>query len=459
MQTRILCISLLILGALAATLQPSAARSNETRRASATVLNAFAQQSKLTASDGEAEDYFGFSVAISDDGDTAAVGVYADDIGSNINQGAVYVFVRSGGAWSFQQKLTASDGRYVDEFGYAVALSGDGGMLVVGARRADVASADDDRGAAYVFVRSGSTWSEWQKLTATGGLDYDYLGSAVAMSSDGSTIAVGADFHNVGASGDQGAVFVFYRGPLSLFWSQQQELTASGGQAGDHFGYSVALGSDGATLIGGANKARIGSDVQRGTAYVFVCSGGVWSQQQQLLASDGAALDQFGNAVALSGGGNTAVVGAYQDSTDYTSAHGSAYVFTRSGGTWSQQQKLTASDGAADDQFGFAVALSRDGSTLAIGARYADLTVIDDDRGAAYVFAPSGGTWSEQQKLTDADTGYYDHFGNAVAVSQNGGTIVVGVDSDNVGSTSDQGSVVMFAMQYRLYLPLILKGN
>ena len=159
--------------------------------------------------------------------------------------------------------------------------------------------------------------------------------------------------------------------------------------------------------------------VDQGSAYVFVRSGGVWSQQQKLLASDAAAGDLFGVSVAISG--ETVVVGAPFDDGAAGFDQGSAYVFVRSGGVWSQQQKLEASDAAAGDMFGSSVAIS--GETVVVGAPLDD-GAAGTDQGSAYVFVRSGGVWSQQQKLEASDAAAVDCFGFSVAIS--GETVVVG---------------------------------
>ncbi|MBN2243444.1 MAG: FG-GAP repeat protein [Acidobacteria bacterium] len=383
------------------------------------VLNAaVAHETKLTASDGAAGDYLGRSVAIS--GDTVVVGAdYDDDKG--IDSGSAYVFVRSGNAWSEQQKLTASDGAAGDYFGWKVAVSGD--TVVIGAY------GDDDKGiesgSAYVFVRNGGSWSEQQKLTASDGAEGDYFGDSVAISGD--TVVVGADYD--GDNGvESGSAYVFVRSGGS--WSEQQKLTASDGAAGDFFGWNSAIDED-TVVIGAYGDDDTG--VESGSAYVFVRSGGIWSQQRKLTASDGAEGDYFGDSVAISG--DTAVVGAdYDDDSGFES--GSAYVFVRSGGAWSQQQKLTASDGAAGDYFGWSVAIT--GDTVVIGADY------DDDKGtnsgSAYVFVRSGGTWGEQRKFTASDGAAGDNFGRSVAVSPD--AVVIGAFGDDDRGTDSGASYV-----------------
>ena len=326
------------------------------------------QQAQLIATDGADTDLFGSSVAVS--GDTAVVGALYDDVGGNTQQGSAYVFVRSGTTWSEQQKLTAADGAAGDWFGNSVALTGD--TVVVGARDDDNANAD--QGSVYVFTRSGTTWSEQQKLTVADGGASDYFGRSVAVSRE--TAVVGAFGDDVGANADQGSAYVFARSGTT--WSQQAQLTANDGAANDWCGFSVAISGD--TAVVGAEWDDVGVNANQGSAYVFVRSGTVWSQQQQLTAADGATEDWFGGAVALSG--ETAVVGAQRDHVGITADQGSAYVFARSGTIWSQQSQLTASDGAASDQFGFSVGFS--GDTAVVGA-YSD-DVGATDQGSAYVF-------------------------------------------------------------------------
>jgi hypothetical protein len=234
------------------------------------------------------------------------------------------------------------------------------------------------------------TWTQQQELTASDGSVNDQFGESISVSGD--TAVIGALNKNSG----QGAAYVFVRS--GGVWSQQQELTASDGAANDEFGYAVAVSGD--TVVIGAYQ----KNSRQGAAYVFVRSVGVWSQQQELTTSDGAANDEFSYALAVSG--DTAVIGAYQKN----SRQGAAYVFVRSAGVWSQQQELTASDGAANDEFGVSVSVS--GNTAVMGAFYKN-----SYQGAAYVFVDSGGVWSQQQELTAADGAANDFFGRSVSLS------------------------------------------
>jgi len=379
---------------------------------------------KLIASDGGIVDEFGDAVAV--DGNTAVIGARLDDDGG-FDSGSAYVFTRSSGVWTEEQKLTASDAAANDFFGMRVAVDGD--TIVIGAE------ADDDDGAssgsAYVFVRNAGVWTEQQKLTASDAAEGDWFGSSVAV--DGDTAIIGAERADDNGT-NSGSAYVFTRN--AGVWTEQQKLTASNGFDFDDFGNAVAM--DGDTAVIGArwgDNGGVFSDV--GAAYVFTRNSGVWSEQQKLIASDGAFEDQFGVWVGLDG--DTAIIGAQWDD-DSGSRSGSAYVFTRDAGVWTEQQKLTASDGAADDEFGASVAVS--GNVAVIGAKE------DDDNGSssgsAYLFARSAGVWTEQPKLIASDAAAFDEFGHGVAIDEE--TVLVGAARDDDNNPAS-GSVYVFAIE------------
>jgi hypothetical protein len=346
------------------------------------------QQAKLTASDGAPDDGFGVSVAIS--GSTAVVGASF----KNSQTGAAYVFVRSGTAWSQQAKLTASDGFSFDRFGTSVAISGP--TVVVGAF-----GHNNQTGAAYVFVRSGTAWSQQAELTAADAQRFDNFGDSVAIS--GLTVVVGAE-----AKHDFiGAAYVFVRSGTA--WHQQRKLTASDGKRGS-FGDSVAISRS--TVVVGAEAKNSNT----GAAYVFVRSGTAWHRQARLTAADPAKDSDFGISVAVCG--PAVVVGATHISSTAT---GAAYIFVRSGTAWSQQAKLTAPGPATIDFFGNSVAIL--GSTAVVGAPG------QTSPGAAYVFVRSGTAWHQQAKLTASDGASGDFFGGSVAISRS--TALVGAPNNN----------------------------
>ncbi|MCZ6872652.1 MAG: PKD domain-containing protein, partial [bacterium] len=367
---------------------------------------------KLGTDDHVAFDKLGNSVALSED--IAVVGAFEDD-DAGISSGSVYVFVRNGNAWHRQAKLTASDAAPGDAFGYTVAVSGE--TVVVGA------FGNDDgglfSGSVYVFVRTGNTWSEQAKLTANDATPGDFFGYAVAVS--GNTIVVGAPVDSdTGLLA--GSAYVFAR--QGSIWQQQQKLIANDSDIIDQLGFAVAVSGD-TVLLGAFGDDDGGATA--GSAYIFTRSEGVWQQQQKLVASDAAAFDQFGFSVALSGG--SAVVGASGDSDAGTSS-GSAYIFTRSGGAWQQQQKLVASDATAFDQFGFSVALSSGAAVVG-----ANLDVDAGIRsGSAYRFVQSDGIWHESTKLLADNRTPDDDFGRSVAVW--GATILIGAPGDDAAGTN-----------------------
>ena len=260
--------------------------------------------------------------------------------------------------------------RQVTGSGNSVALSGD--TAVLGAHGDDAGAAD--AGAAYVFVRSGTTWTQQRKLTASDGLALSYFGRSVAVSGD--SAIVGAYLSGAPQSG---AAYVFTRSGTT--WTQQQKLLSTDIAAGDRFGYSVALSGD--TALVGAHGADAASKPDAGAAYAFTRTGTSWTQQSKLTASDAEAGDHLGDAVALSG--DTAIVGASTDDVLGRTDSGSAYTFTRSGTMWIQQTKLVPVDGAAGDSFGYSVAIS--GARTVVGARDADVSG-RANQGAVYVFSP-----------------------------------------------------------------------
>ena len=333
----------------------------------------WSQVARLTSSDGGGA--FGNSVAV--DGDTVVVG----DTGDSNDTGAAYVFTKPGAGWATATetaKLTASDGAGGDEFGYAVAVEGD--TVVVSAY------GDDDggpgSGSAYVFTKPATGWtsaSTAAKLTASDGATNDRFGKSVAVDRD--TVVAGA-WRDDDNGSNSGSAYVFTK-PATGWTSTSTaaKLTASDGDADDEFGYSVAV--DGDTVVVGA-WVDDDNGPYSGSVYVFEkpVSGG-WvtaTEGDKLTASDGVTGDWFGGSVSLDG--DRLAVGASGDD-DNGSRSGSVYVYKRQSGAWSRIDKLTASDGATDDEFGISVAV--DGDTVVVGAHW------DDDNGSksgsAYIYA------------------------------------------------------------------------
>jgi hypothetical protein len=377
-----------------------------------------------SASDGADNDHFGSSVAIS--GDTLVVGSPQDNDG-----GSVYVFKRSGSIWTQEQKISPSEN--TDKFGSDVAISGD--TLVIGSPNENW-----NYGIVHVFVRSGSTWTP----KTTIGCDYcANFGTSVSIS--GETLVVGEpyDDYDWDIKGS-GSVYVYKR-TLDGDWTQEVQLQADDvdypsahelnfdGNTNDWFGWSVSISGD-TFVVGAPGDDDKGDD--SGSAYVFYRSEGVWLTQAKLTADDGAARVQFGTSVSISG--DTVVVGSP------FAGSGSAYVFERSGNNWTKFATLVAGDGADNDQFGKSVSIL--GDTIVVGSPGDDDD--GDNSGSAYIFQRNGGIWTQQYKLLAKDGTIFDNFGMSVAISD--GTVVVGSpNDDNEGEgIVDGGSVYVAGVLY-----------
>jgi hypothetical protein len=399
-----------------------------------TIDPTFTQQQKLGASDVSPLANFGGALAIS--GNTVVVGARFHDGAAGIDQGTAYVFVRgSSGAWTQQQKLEPSFAAEDSRFGASVAISGD--TAVVGAP-GDPGELGLQQGSVYVFVRSGGVWSEQRKLEASDPAQFDGFGTSVAISDD--TIVVGAVLASGAQNNDQGAAYVFVRSGGGV-WTQTQKLEVSVPDArfASFFGDSVAISGD-TFVIGAPNYFDGAAGFGQGAAYVFVRSGGIWSEQQMLLASDPGPFELFGDSVAISG--ETVVVGASFGTGAVDPQQGTAYVFMRNGGVWSEQQKLEAPDAAANVRFGDSVAIS--GETVVVGSFLA-AGAMGPQQGKAYVFTRGGPVWALQQNLTPSDAAALDQFGSSVAIS--GETLLVGAQGDRrvTPPLFPIGSVYVFA--------------
>ncbi len=326
------------------------------------------------------------------------------------------------------QKTFGGDGTVGDEFGTSVSISGN--TAIIGAKFSD--DNGSNSGSVYTLTRdSNGIWKQQAKLNAADGSQDDQFGISVSISGNTAVIGAWADDDNGAGSG---SAYVFTR-DINNIWRQEAKLTASDGAAVDLFGVSVSISGDTA-VVGARSDDDDGSN--SGSAYVFVRdTNDMWSEQTKLTASDGAAGDQFGISVSISG--DTAVIGAHFDDDNGTDS-GSAYVFVRdTNDMWSEQTKLTASDGAAGDQFGISVSIS--GDTAVIGAHF------DDDNGtssgSAYVFVrDTNDMWSQQAKMLPSDSETGIRFGNGVSIS--GDTAIVGARFGDAGSATRSGSAYVF---------------
>jgi hypothetical protein len=373
------------------------------------------QGSKLVGTGNVGGAQQGISVSLSADGNTAIVGGPSDNGGL----GAAWVYTRSGSTWSQQGgKLVGTNNSGSSFQGSSVALSADGNTAIVGGWLDNGAL-----GAAWLFTRSGSSWSQQgDKLVGTGNTGPAGQGYSVSLSADGNTAIVGGWSDN----SQQGAAWVFTRSGSS--WSQQgSKLVGTGNTSAAWQGYSVALSADGNTaMVGGYND-----NSGQGASWVYTRSGTTWTQQGgKLVATGSSGGATQGISVSLSADGNTAIVGGDGDNA--------AWVFTRSGSSWSQQGgKLEGTGSVGNAQQGISVSLSADGNTAIVGG------VTDDvGLGAAWVYTRSGSSWSQQGgKLVGTGSVGAANQGWSIALSADGNTAIVGGRLDN----SDQGAAWVYS--------------
>ena len=398
--------------------------------------NNWNQATKLAANDGDSQDIFGRSVALSSDATTAVIGAPGDEEQfSRDDQGSAYVFERTDDSWSQETKLTVDtvDGNGQDRFGKSVAVSGDGRTAVIGAPFDDV-----DRqvsvGSAYVFAKTDDSWIQQARLNADELNMKEQLGTSVIISGEGTTAVIGA----VGDDNNTGSTYVFNRTDGS--WSQQAKLTAADRMPGDTFGRSVALSSDATTAVIGAPGDNGPNDGKSaGAAYVFNQTDGSWSQETKLLASDRNSGDVFGRFTSLSNDGATTVVSADFDDNQNGENAGAAYVFTQTNDSWNQETKLVPTDGNSGDNFGL-VELSSDGKVLLVGALNHK-----NGAGSAYIFNQTDGSWSQESKLSAADGDGGNKFGGWVSLSDNGTDALIGAPFDDDPNGEKSGSVYVFS--------------
>ncbi|MBK8170954.1 MAG: hypothetical protein IPK60_11510 [Sandaracinaceae bacterium] len=461
----------------------------------------FVQQAYVKASNPDPGDNFGSALALSADGNTMTIGAYTEQslgVGVGAGQadnsgflvGAVYIYTRAGAVWTQQAYVKASNSATDAGFGMSISLSSNGDTLVVSAPRersnatgingnqADQSNAF--AGAAYVFTRSGSTWTQQAYIKASNTGFSDRFGSNVRLAADGDTLAVsaydegsnspgiGGDQSNNGATGS-GAVYIFVRS--GGVWTQQVYIKSSNPQMDDQFGYGMALAADGTTLAVGAQyeaSAAVGVGGNQadntaygaGAVYVFTRAGVVWTQQAYVKASNTNGNDRFGSVVALSADGNRMAVSAPLEASNavgvggdqlnnVASNSGAVYVFNRVGTTWTQDAYVKASNTAVNNSFGAGLALSGDGSVLVVGAigegshssgvNGSQTNTAYDRVGAGYAFTRASGSWVQYAYLKSSNPATEANFGAAMGISTDGSTIVIGAPRESGGSPGVNG--------------------
>lgn len=352
---------------------------------------------------------FGTSVDISADGSTAAIGGPVHDS----NQGAVWIYTRDGASWTQQGvPLVGSDASGTALQGYSVALSADGNTLMSGG-----AGDDNTLGAVWFFTRSGTSWTQQgPKIVPT-----DASGTMIAFGITGDLSADGNTAIISGLYDDNmiGAAWIYMRSGSS--WTQQAKLIASDSVGTSYQGYKVALSADGNTAI----VTGVMDDSGVGAAWIYTRSGSSWTQQAKLIGTNHIGTVNLGYGAALSADGNTAAVGGPADDT----TNGAVWVFTRSGTTWSEEAKLVATGNLGPANLGYSVSLTADGNTVVAGGPN-DNTLI----GASWVFTRSGTTWTERSKLTGTGGVGNSVFSINSSISADGSVMMCSGSWDNANT-------------------------
>lgn len=414
------------------------------------------------------------------------------------NAGAVYIFAKSARGWTQQAMIKASAVAEYDLFGFTVALSGDGNTLAVGAPTVNASSTET----VHVFARRAGAWRQTAALTAFNGDLGDSFGSALALSADGRTLVVGASSEDSSGAGTaasgldddeqgSGAAYIFSRSASGSSWSQSAFIKGSHSDTLDLFGASLALSADGHTLAVGS--PRDDSDASGNHVAALSCGApvagavcdvgavdiysrglaGDWSHAAYLRPAAFDSEDLFGTAVALSSNGaqlavsatgeDSAATGIDGDATDDSAPEsGAVYVFTRSSNRWRQEAFVKASDVDADDSFGLALDFDDQGRSLAVSAPREDGDAAGvsgapnenlTNSGAAFVFERSAvdGRWLQTRYVKASNPGRDDHFGGAlvrgaIALSGDATTLVApatGEDGPN-DATPDSGAAYLY---------------
>jgi|GEM_PF-5384024 len=414
----------------------------------------WSQYSKINPIDSYREQSFGSSVALASE-IFAAIGAAPGELRSTSGgNGEAYSFRLSGGLWLQQHRmaLVPDTELWPNKMGTSVCVSGSASSATVvsGSPRA-ISPMGEGGGAVGSFATTAASWSQSQRLTEPGHPS-DLFGSVVAMNDLHTVIGAAdedtADKQDVGAVRVKTSGFSGYPNGYPSGWFS---LWASDGDAFDYFGGALAV--SGSTIAVGASGDNNGNGANAGAVYIFIPGvdqyGDIWTEQTKIIAPDGAAEDRFGRAVGLFG--NTLMVGAPRDDNGSGADAGAVYVFTRSGTTWTYRQKFGSLDLAAGDEFGQSIALSSfpaiPATTIAVVGAFGADVLGRANAGAAYVFAPqidlAGTFWTEREKLIASDNAVGDNFGVSVAAASNG-TVVVGALLDDNANGTDAGAAYVY---------------
>ncbi|WP_108127563.1 hypothetical protein [Saccharospirillum mangrovi] len=418
-------------------------------------------------------DAFGAAVAISADGQILAIGAPGEDSSpfahdsearATVNAGTVYLYQFHQGEWWPQATVRAADSESDDRFGTRLGLSADGTVLVVGAPYKDSVGRSQKRfnqGVAYVFRRHDSQWLQEAQLSASNADSFDEFASELVLSADGQTVAIAAPGEDsrdatVGPDRQQinaGAVYLFQHQDGE--WREMSRFKAEPARLMDSFGRALSLSADGRVLAVGVDRedrwVDIGNNTQRwlsnsGAVYLYEQRDSDWSLASKIHPRLADSHDNFGAALSLNSAGTQLAVGApgesglpaaMNEANNEAPNAGAVYLFERGQDGWQQQAYVKAQQGEANDGFGSELQLSAEGNRLAVGAPWEDGDAADNNdavqAGAVYVFDSNDAHWQQTAYLKADNIAAFDHFGKALALTQDGHQLVVGVEAEDAG--------------------------
>jgi hypothetical protein len=319
----------------------------------------------------------------------------------------------------------------IDKYGDILSISADGNTAIIGAYLGS-ASVDSFNGVAYVFTRSGTTWTQQAKLAASDGAFFDSFGVSVSISADGNTALIGAASEDTSPNTNNGAAYVFTRSDTT--WTQQVKLVASDAASGDNFGISVSISSNGNTALIGSPSKSTSPNTNNGAVYAFTRSDTTWTEREKIIPEDSKSSDLFGLLVSISGDGSTFAVSS---DTDFV------YVYELSGNTWRQQAKLFSTENLLNYNFGSDISVSEDGNTIAVGAYVtgsggsfytlglgATAAPVFTESGGCHIFTRLNSDWTQKFRIIDTSLNS-KNFGRAVSISGDANTLLLGIKTTN----------------------------